>query len=240
MPSHRTLFLVVAIACSFGVFEASVSAQPESLSLDGRWVVGEIGDEPRQVLEISGTTGTATELDVAMDHPIVVTEQGEPSHYLVTSSSAHGTFHFLVVSESQAFVWAEGDDDLYYAYRLDPTPEEVQGEWTMYIDGEFGQATIDGTSMMITLGPRSGSPRPIVTAEVYGTASTDYSFGLVVFIEGEDVQPLRFIPVEEGVMLAYVEGEGEYVLFYRPDSPPAWLGLTASPPGPGDPPPPTP
>ena len=80
----------------------------------------------------------------------------------------------------------------------------------------------------------------VVGAEIYGTVSTENSIGVVVFVEGDEVQPLRFIPVEEGVLLAYVEGEGEYVLFYRPDSPPSWLGSAALPPGPGGTPPPTP
>lgn len=239
MSNRCTLFLVVTIACSFGVFEASVSAQPEHLSLDGRWVVGEMGDQPRWELTVSGTTGTASEFDLAHVRTIVITEQGEPSHYLVTSPSRPDTRHFLVVGEAHALTWEDGDDDLSYAYRLDPTPEAVQGEWTMYIDGEFGHAAIDGNSMLIELGGAPGMGRA-VGAEIYGTASTDNSIGVVVFIEGEEVQPLRFIPVEEGVLLAYVEGEGEYVLFYRPDSPPSWLGSAALPPGSGGTPPPTP
>lgn len=196
-------------------------AQPSTgLNLDGRWVLGEEGDSPEQLIEISGLTGTiqpVRPIDGKEPDPLTVAVEEGPSRFSLTIPYTRYPYQVRLFGPSYGVAWQRDDDDLLFFYRLESPSPELEGDWVVMAEGDVGTLSIDGTNLTITI---AGEEE---VGEVYQTGADPPFTNLVMLSLAQQPGVLHLIPLNENAYLAHENGDDDLVFLYRADAQPDWL-----------------
>ncbi|MBN1947373.1 MAG: hypothetical protein JW797_17010 [Bradymonadales bacterium] len=192
-------------------------------TLQGRWLVGEISDDPEAVLEVNASNARVLSLSAETPPLQLAFDPGSIApHYRFNEigRTDRGSYHLHLLSDGLALAWDEREHnpDLILARRLGPIPEALQGSWMLVSPAERLETTIQfgAHEYTIAIGDTPHTGR----AEGAG----EDGMGPYLFMDFGDGRPrlIHLIQVESGVMLANRVGDDEFLVFYRAGSRPDW------------------
>ena len=222
-----TLLLVVSSTpAALFAGEATSAGEPTLASLEGRWLLGEMGEEFDAILECRGATAVASPIrQRGDDGPISFVLAKIEGALFTMKASREGkelAFFLLVTNANEALLWRAGDDDLARALRLGDLPPALVGEWTLEHPrrpGRDQRLVVSPTGSTLT---KDGETIPI---PLFPIATAGSTLGLATSVKGADREPLLFHlqPLPRGGFLLWGDGEDDYVLMYRQGQRPDWF-----------------
>lgn len=213
--------IIAVMAAAVVVFSATAGAQ----DLSGRWILGEVGEEMAATLEVTGTTGTATQLrphgDDPQTAPLTLAPVSPSLYQLVVAPVGERPMSLFVVpsGNDSALVMEPGDDDLMIMRRLTEPSEEMLGAWLVEGPGRSEVVQVTLTSDTATIARAGG----VVVTSAFFPVSTSSTTDVVFGFRSSELELYRLHAIGEGVYVAWRDGEDDYMAVYREGQRPGWL-----------------
>jgi hypothetical protein len=210
------LFTLTAI----GLAATSASAQP---SLDGRWLVGEIGDEFEAQLEITGDQAVLTRFGEPDDPDSLTLDSTHAPLYQLSFAEEPIRMLLLLETPNEARLWIDGDPGM--ARRVGEVPAALLGTWH-FMESPDDQYQVTFTATEATFTMEDETER----SPVYGLASDGPLVELAIAEPG-DVEPImmHLVAMPENSYILVLDYEEDAFVLYQGDAAPSWTAVMSEP-----------